>query len=165
MLHVEIGPDLGCQRPKADEYPGGVFLSLRMAELGEALFLEQVSVYAAPGVVLTFQETPGDCLDELRDRIRRGRGRVRRSSGAYLAYAIVDAIVDGYFIVLERYGDELEELEHGILFQPSSDMVARLFGIKRELLAIRRAVWAVDADQPARDASGSRGTGQNPSFR
>ncbi|HMN96551.1 MAG TPA: magnesium/cobalt transporter CorA [Phycisphaerales bacterium] len=129
------------QRPKLDPYGDRLFLILRMAEIRDGLLLEQMSMFIGPNFVLTFQETPGDCLDELRDRIRRARGRVRRSSASYLGYAIADAVIDGYFKVLERFGDELEELEHRILARPGPELVARLFEIKRELLSVRRAVW------------------------
>lgn len=129
------------QRPKLDPYGDRLFMVLRMAEMRPDLYLEQVSMFVGPNFVLTFQETPGDCLDELRDRIRRARGRVRRSSASYLGYAIFDTVIDGYFRVLEGFGDELEELEQRILSQPTSEVVARLFEIKRELLGVRRAVW------------------------
>ncbi len=130
------------QRPKLDTYDQRLFLVLRMAvQRGEALHLEQFSLLIGPNFVATFQEAPGDCLDELRDRIRRNRGRIRASGPAYLGYAIVDAVIDGYFLILERYGDELELLESRILAEPRPEFIGRLFEIKRELLAIRRAVW------------------------
>jgi len=130
------------QRPKLDPYDDRLFLVLRMAEMsGELLVLEQFSILIGPNFVATFQEHPGDCLGELRDRIRKGRGRIRRSSAAYLGYAILDAVIDGYFLILERYGDELEELETRILGEPTASAIGRLFEIKRELLAIRRAIW------------------------
>jgi len=139
------------QRPKLDVYPEGTFIVLRSAELHKCLVLEQISLFIGEGVVVSFQEMPGDNLHELRDRIRKGRGRVRRSPPAYLGYVLCDAIIDGYFVILEQYGDELEGLEQRILARPHPELLARLFEIKRELLAVRRVVW------PMRDVAAQLG--------
>ena len=147
------------QRAKAESYPDQLFLVLRMAQLTDHLHTEQLSVFVGADFVLTFQETAGDCFDEVRDRIRRGRGRVRTAGSSYLAYALVDAVIDGYFPILERYGEYLEALEDEIVLRPRPALVAPIHQAKRDLLVIRRSVWplrdmlaALAHDQTALDA-------------
>lgn len=137
------------QRPKLEVYDDRLFIVLRTAEWIDSHTLEQFSIFIGDRFVVTFQETPHDCLDELRGRIRQGRGRVRRCGAPYLGYALVDAVVDGFFPLLEKYSDELESLESAILARPTAALVGRLFEIKRELLAVRRAAW------PMRDVAGA----------
>lgn len=134
------------QRPKAEWYDQHLFVVGRMVRLVPALDVEQLSLFLAPGYVLTFQERPGDPLDPVRRRLRMGTGRIRATGADYLAYAILDAVVDNYFPVLERYGDLLEELDDCILAGGGRAAMARLHAVKRDLLALRRAVW------PVRDA-------------
>jgi magnesium transporter len=131
------------QRPKIEGYDGFVFAAVRMATLPEGgdIRWEQVSVYIRQGVVITFQEKPGDCLEPLRTRLRSGR-RVLLSSGAdYLGCMVIDAIIDGYFPVLESYGDRLEELETDVIERPKPEVLAEVYRMKRELSLFRRAVW------------------------
>ena len=130
------------QRPKVEEYGAQQFVVVRMVVLESGVVRwEQVSVVLLEGVVLTFQERYGDCLDPLRERVRRGRRLVRESGSDYLAAMVVDGIVDGYFPVLEWYGEALEALETEVIEAPSREVLSRIYGIKRELMAMRRAVW------------------------
>lgn len=131
------------QRPKAERYGDALFVVLRMASLvdGEHCRFEQVSIFLLDGLVLTFQEQHGDCLDSLRDRIRGEGRRLREGDATYLATMVIDAVVDGYFPVLEGFGEHLEDLEAQVVDEPSSDLLERVYRAKRELLAFRRAVW------------------------
>jgi magnesium transporter len=130
------------QRPKVEEYPSSLYLTVRTPEiLDEALDLEQISFFLGEGFVLTFQERDGDCFEPVRERLRRSRGKVRRCGPDYLAYALLDAIVDSYFPHVESYGDRLEELQDQILTRPDQALVHEIHSIKRDLLAIRRTVW------------------------
>ncbi|MGB2821194.1 MAG: magnesium/cobalt transporter CorA [Phycisphaerae bacterium] len=129
------------QRAKVEQYGETLFVVTRMALLGERLDTEQISLFLGKGFVLTFQERAGDCLDPVRDRIRKGMGRIRRAGADYLAYAILDAVVDGYFPVLEQYGERLEDLEDQIAGKPAPSMIGRIHDAKRDLLALRRAIW------------------------
>lgn len=127
-----------------EEYPTYHFVVVRMptddpAEPG--LELEQVSLFFGERFVLTFRERPGDCFEPVCERLRRSRGRFRRSGSDYLAYALLDAVVDSYFPIVESYGDRLEELEDRILTKPDSKLVNEIHAIKRDLVMIRRAVW------------------------
>lgn len=136
------------QRPKVELYGDVLFVVLRMAAPGaeDGATWEQVSVFLGPGWVLSFQERPGDCLEPLRERIRRGGPRIRAAGPDYLACMIVDAIVDGYFPVIEDVGARLEAFEDELLEGPSHASLATIHGVRRELMSFRRAVW------PLRDA-------------
>jgi len=130
------------QRPKVEQYGEQLFIVARAVYLGEHLDTEQISLFVGRNFVLTFQEgRPGDCLEAIRERIRKRGGRIRDVGHDYLTYALLDAIVDSYFPVLEEYGERLEALEDEILLHPHADTVARIHGIKRDLLTLRRAMW------------------------
>lgn len=132
------------QRPKYEEYPDGGFFVLRMPVPTAPLDTEQVSLYLTDRVLVTFQERlDQDCLERVRLRIR-GRGpRLMDSGPDYLAYAVIDAIVDAYFPVLEAYGDRLEEIENEILVSPDDDMLNRLHELKTDLSSARRIAFAL----------------------
>lgn len=147
-LHVLALEDAASvhQRPKTEAYGDSVYVVLYMPAFVGALDLEQVSLFLGRDFVITVQQRVGDCFDGVRDRIRHDKGRVRRAGADYLAYALVDAIVDHYFPVLERYGDQLEMLEERVLAHPDPTSVAEIHAIRHELYALRRALW------PTRDA-------------
>ena len=129
------------QRPKVEQYGAHLFVVIRMASLGEDLETEQISLFLGDNFVLTFQEHAGDCLDPVRHRIRKGMGRIRKAKADYLAYALLDAVIDGFFPVLEQYGERLEALEADVTAGPDSGTVSRINHAKRDLLGIRRAIW------------------------
>ncbi len=104
----------------------------------EALETEQISVFLGEGYVLTVQERPGDCFDGIRERIRQGRPRIRNRGCDYLAYAIMDAIVDSFFPLLEIAGSRLDELELLILREPQKEHITGLYDLKRSLISLRR---------------------------
>jgi magnesium transporter len=134
------------QRPKAEWYDEHLFVVGRMIRLLPELDVEQVGLFVGPGYVVTFQERPGDPLDPVRKRLRMSSGRIRAAGADYLAYTILDAVVDHYFPVLESYGDRLEELEDCILAGTGRLAMARLHAAKRDLLTLRKSIW------PVRDA-------------
>jgi magnesium transporter len=129
------------QRPKVEDYEDHLFVVLRALRADDALLSEQVSLFLGSSYVLTFQEQPGDAFDEVRERIRRSGTRVRQFGADFLAYALIDAVVDAYFPVLEQRGERLEELELAIFNRPEKSQVAALFSIRAELMACRRAIW------------------------
>ena len=130
------------QRPKVEQYGEQLFIVARAVYLEEQLDTEQFNLFVGQNFVLTFQEgRPGDCLEAIRERIRKKGGRIREAGHDYLAYALLDAIVDSYFPVLEEYGERLETLEDEILQHPRGDAVARIHNVKRDLLTLRRAMW------------------------
>jgi magnesium transporter len=130
------------QRPKAESWDERRFLVARMSSQLPTQLTEQVSMFFGPGFLLSFQEGfEGDVFDLVRRRIITGDDNLRTLGSDYLGYALIDAVVDGYFPVLESYGERLEELEEQILFFADKSQVREVHVLKRELLAVRRAVW------------------------
>jgi magnesium transporter len=129
------------QRAKVDTFGDRTFMVTHMFSMTEHLESEQVSLFLGPDFVITFQERPGDCLEPVRERIRKQETRVREADAGYLAYAILDAVTDHYFPILEAYGERLEVLEDRIVARPDRGVVAEIHDMKRELLYVRRAIW------------------------
>ncbi|MBI2568609.1 MAG: magnesium/cobalt transporter CorA [Candidatus Schekmanbacteria bacterium] len=131
------------QRPKAEAYGELLFTVLPMPSSTEPLTTEQVSLFLGRSFVLTFQEEerPGDVFSPVRDRLRRGVGTLRSAGPGYLAYALVDALIDSYFPVLEGFGERLEALEEEVLTSGDASSVRRIHAARHDLLALRRAVW------------------------
>lgn len=137
------------QRPKLESYDNHLFFVGRMWEMAPHLISDQLSLFLGGKFALTFQERIGDCFDPVRGRIRGARGRIRSQGPDYLAYALLDSLVDSFFPILETYGETLERLEQTILARPDESAIASLHAIKRDLLRLRRSVW------PLRDALNS----------
>lgn len=137
------------QRPKTEEYETFTLCVTQMALWHQdALHMEQVALVLGEGFVITFQERDedGDVFEPVRQRVRSGKGRIRAGGSDYLAYAILDAIVDGYFPLLETVGSHLEDLEFAVLDSPSPETGRVIHELKRNLLLLRRGMW------PLRDA-------------
>jgi magnesium transporter len=129
------------QRPKFEEYPSHAFLIVRMARCVDHVFSEQLAIFLGPGFIVTFQgEQPGDSLEPVRKRIRLDQGRIRSQGPDYLAYAIVDAVIDNYFPVIDQFGDILERLEDELSVEAVSDALERIQHSKQDLLLLRRAI-------------------------
>jgi magnesium transporter len=129
------------QRPKVEEYEDHVYIATRMLTASPEAGSEQLSLFAGASFVVTFQERPGDVFEPVRERLRHGRGQIRSLGPDYLAYALLDAVIDGYFPVLERYGERLEELEDRVVAEPHNALASEIHEMKRDLLALRRCVW------------------------
>ena len=133
------------QRPKVEDYPQQLVIITQMVvpkPSGEGFWLEQVSLVVGKNYLLTVQEKPEkDCFLPVRRRIKFNKGSIRDMGSDYLAYALWDAIIDGFFPVLEIYGEKIEDLEDKVIFNPSNSSLAEVYQIKRELLALRRAIW------------------------
>jgi magnesium transporter len=132
------------QRPKLEESEGSIYVVLSMlswdAERSQ-VEEEQLSLVFGSAWVFTFQERVGDHFDPVRERLRQARGRIRARGADYLAYALLDAVVDHYFQVLEGVGTATEQLELEVLDDPTQATMERLHHLKREMVVIRRAVW------------------------
>jgi magnesium transporter len=129
------------QRPKVEEYPGNLFIVLRMPRNTDRLETEQVSLFLGEQFVITFLEDPGDCYDPVRRRIHEGSGRIRTAGAGYLAYALIDATIDAYFPVVERYAERLDALEDAMGLNPQRHLLAALHAVKHDLRTIRRVFW------------------------
>lgn len=130
------------QRPKVEVYPDHYFVILRMLRLTPEVDEEQVSIFFGTSYVLTVQERPGgDVFEAARRRIRAGRGRLRTAGADYLVYALIDAVVDGFFPVIEALGERLEALEGECVMPDNSALLSEIQHLRRDLLMVRRAVW------------------------
>ena len=107
----------------------------------DEILSEQISLIVGPGYVLSFQEKPGELFNPLRQRIHGDQGRVRKMGADYLAYRLLDTIVDQYFLILEQMGDRIEKLEEKLLDKPDRQLLHRIHQTKREMIMLRRAVW------------------------
>ncbi|MGD9857556.1 MAG: magnesium/cobalt transporter CorA [Planctomycetaceae bacterium] len=129
------------QRAKVEEYGDHLFLVARMVSLDESLQTEQISFILGDRFVLTFQEREGDSLEPARKRLRKGQGLIREHGADYLMYSLLDAIIDGYFPVLERYGEQLNHLEDQLLVRTTTTLIARVHRLRSELFVLRKAIW------------------------
>jgi magnesium transporter len=132
------------QRPKVEDLGNAVYVVLRMIEYDETsggTSADQLSLILGRNYVLTFQETPGDCLDPVRVRIRGGKGRIRKMGPDYLAYAVIDAVVDNYFFVLEKLGERIDTLEEQLIAEPRRELLGEIHALKREMIELRKSVW------------------------
>lgn len=130
------------QRPKLDAFDNSLFVVARMLTLQEgSLHHEQVSCFLFADTLITFQEQPGDVWDPIRQRLQPPGSRLRSLGPAYLLYALLDAVVDQAFPILEHYGDQLEELEGVVVEDPQPGIQRDIHRIKRELAVLRRVLW------------------------
>src|SRR5688572_13212479 len=145
VLHPLLLEDIANtdQRPKLDDYDTYVFLVMKMLSLTERqeIAVEQVSLVLGKNYVLSFQENGTDVFQPVRERLRGGKGRLRQSGADYLLYALVDAIVDQYFAVLEFIGERIESLQQTVVADPRPETLNEIHALKRQLLFLRRAVW------------------------
>ena len=145
-LHPLILEDIAHtgQRPKMEDYDTGLYIVLKMLQYDEqkqAVESEQVSIILGPHYLVTFQERSGDVFEIVRQRIRSGKGRVRKMGCDYLAYALIDAIVDNYFHILETFSERIERMEDILLNEPTDAVLAQIHSLKRELTLLRKSVW------------------------
>ena len=129
------------QRAKVEEYPHNLFLVARMVATTGQLDTEQLSVFIGRGYVVSFQSTPGDCFDQVRNRLRKDHTRIRESGSDYLAYALLDSVIDAYFPTLDQISAKFEDLEDLVVKDPDSGFVSALHHMKHELLTFRRELW------------------------
>jgi magnesium transporter len=133
---------LNCgQRPKIEDYGEYHFMIMKSLLQGDTLATEQISFFLGGNYVITMQEIPGDSFEAVRERIRRGKGMIRKSGPDYLAYALIDALVDEFFPVLEKFGERIEALEAELLANPTPETIQAVHRVKRELLLLRRTAW------------------------
>jgi magnesium transporter len=132
------------QRPKVEDYGSYLYIVLRMlSHHGDsgAIKSEQVSLVLGENFVLSFQEEPGDVWDSVRGRLRNDRGRIRKAGADYLTYALMDTVVDNYFIILEKSGEKIEDIEDELINSPSREVLPSIYQLKREMIDLRRSVW------------------------
>jgi len=139
------------QRPKIEEYGDDLYIVLKMLSYDDdrdEVQAEQISLVLRGNVVFSFQENEKNLFAGLLDRLRSGKGRIRRMGADYLLYAIIDLIVDHYFLVLEKIGERIEKLEEKLLSDPKTPTLQKLQQLKREMLFLRRWVWPLREVMP-----------------
>jgi len=132
------------QRPKLEDMGDSIYLVLKMIEFVPEcpdVSIEQMSVVFGKNFVLSFQERPGDTFDPVRERIRKGKGKIRKMGPDYLAYALLDSVVDDYFVALERLGEQVEDLEDELISNPKRETLNRIHRLKRQMIFLRKSVW------------------------
>lgn len=140
------------QRPKLEEYDDCLFVVLKMLDVdkqSEDIMVEQISIVIGNNFVLTFGERVGDVFDGVRDRVKRSLGKSRKSKADYLAYRLIDSVIDNYFVVLDRMSDFLEVVEDQIALDPTRVDARELHTLKRETLFLRKSI------HPARELLGT----------
>lgn len=147
------------QRPKLEDFGDYLYIVVKMLDYNpksQEVTEEQVSLILGSNFVLSFQEREGDLFNPFRERIRNGKGRSRRMGADYLAYALVDTLVDHYFTILEVLGEKIEMLENELVTDPTPKTLREIHALKREMIFLRRAVW------PLRDVLSSLERGESP---
>jgi magnesium transporter len=147
------------QRPKMEDYGEYLYIVLKMLDGSQKngeINTEQVSLILGPNFIFSFQEAGGDVFDPVRERIRNNKGRIRKMGADYLAYTLLDAIVDNYFIILEKMGEKIEILEEKVVTLPTPETLGVIHHLKREMIFLRKAVW------PLREVIGSLERGESP---
>jgi magnesium transporter len=133
------------QRPHVEEFDNQLVIIARMVTLQDdhrGFIGEQISFVLGENYLLTVQEEPYyDCLEFVRQRLHTDKSQIRKEGLDYLMYALLDSIIDGFFPILEMYGELIESLEEEVVTSPSPQTLATIYGIKRELLILRRAIW------------------------
>jgi magnesium transporter len=134
------------QRPKVEDYEDYIYIVFKMLTFDRTtshVHSEQVSLILGPHYLLSFQENEGDVFNFVRERIRKGRVRIRKSGPDYLAYALIDAVVDHYFLILEVLGEKVEYFEDRIHSDPTPETLQNIHHLKREMIFFRKQVWPI----------------------
>jgi magnesium transporter len=132
------------QRPKIEYFDNYILVVLKMLTYDEgrrSVKTEHVAIVLGENFVLSFQEDIGDVFDPIRQRIREGKGKVRKSGPDYLLYKLIDAIVDNYFIILEKLGEEIDVIQEAVVLNPTSKTLHEIHRLKRETIYLRKSVW------------------------
>ncbi|AKB47739.1 Magnesium and cobalt transport protein CorA [Methanosarcina sp. Kolksee] len=131
------------QRPKTEDYDSYIYSVLKMILLDtkKEITVDQVSIIIGSNYILSFQERKGDVFDPVRERFENLASRLRKSGVDYLAYNLIDAVVDNYFVILEHFGDEIEYLEEELVTQPRPETLKTIQKYKRDMITLRKSVW------------------------
>lgn len=133
-------------RPKIDDYDDHLFVVLKMIDYRtdvQVIDHEHVCLIIREGMVISLQEHEGDVFGPVRERLRKGKGRIRKSGADYLGYALIDIIIDHYFWVLEELGERIEEFQDAVLVNPDPSVLEAVHSLKRQVIYIRKSVWPV----------------------
>jgi len=147
------------QRPKMEDYGEDLFIVLKMLSYNDKtdeITAEQVCLFLRASSILSFREGEGNVFANVQERIRSGKGRLRKMGADYLAYTLVDIIVDNYFVILEKLGERVEALEEKLLTAPTTPTLQKIQRLKREMIFLRRWIW------PLREVISGLERGESP---
>jgi magnesium transporter len=147
------------QRPKMEDFGDYLYVVVRMLcsnGHNDGIVSEQLSIILGPNYVISFQEREMAVFDSIRERIRAGKGRIRKLGADYLAYTLLDAIIDNYFVVLEKLGERIEALEEQLITNPGPAILQSIHKLKRDMILLRKSVW------PLREVISALGRGDSP---
>jgi len=149
------------QRPKSEDHGDYIYIVLRLfhEDTGGGLIPEQVSMVLGPNWLISLQERKGSLLDPVRERLRNEKGRLRKAGADYLAHALLDAIVDSYFVILDKFGEKIETVEEALVGHPSPATLREIQSLKREIIFLRKSIW------PLREMVGGLGRSDSPLIR
>jgi len=139
------------QRPKYEDFDQYIFVTLKILMFDEEkkeIISEQVSLVFGANFVISFQEIEGDVFNPIRERIRNAKGRIRKMGPDYLAYSLLDAVVDNYFSILEKFGEKIEGMEEDLVANPTPQTLQAIHDLKRDAIFLRKSVW------PLREVAG-----------
>ncbi len=146
------------QRPKLEDFGEYLYLVLRVISCNgknDGIVSEQVSIILGPNYLISFQERELGIFNGVRERIRNGKGRLRKSGADYLAYALLDTIIDNYFVVLEKLGERIEILEEQLVTNPTPAVLQSMHSLKRDMIFLRKSIW------PLREVIATPGRGES----
>ncbi|MCL5037856.1 MAG: magnesium/cobalt transporter CorA [Chloroflexi bacterium] len=132
------------QRPKMEDFGDYIYMVLRMLYYNKKTFRitsEQISIILKKDIVISFQEREGDLFDPVRERLRSAKGRIRKMGADFLAYSLLDAIVDNHFVILEDVGESLEDVEEELVMNPSVKTSIKIHTFKRDMIVLRKSIW------------------------
>jgi magnesium transporter len=149
------------QRPKSEDHGDYLYIVLRLfhEDAGGVLVPEQVSIVLGQNWLISLQEKEGKLFDPIRERLRNEKGRLRKAGADYLAHALLDALVDSYFAILDRFGEKIEKLEDALIGRPSPQTLRAIQTLKREIILLRKSVW------PLREMLGGLGRSDSTLIR
>ena len=150
------------QRPKVEDYGEDLFIVVKLITYNEKkdeVEAEQISLILRPNALISFQEKEGDDFAAVKERLRAGKGRLRKMGADYLAYTLLDVVVDQYFVVLEKLGERIEVLEEKLLVDPGTATLRKIQNLKKEMLLLRKWVW------PLREVISSLERGEFPGIQ
>ena len=163
-LHMLVLEDIleAQQRPKLEDYDDYLFIVLKMLYYADAersqVIVEQVSLIVGPNLVISLQDTGGDVFDPIRRRLRNPSSRLRKNGADYLTYTLLDAVVDHYFVVLDKLAEDIEDVEEELVENPTSQTLDTIYHLKRELIFLHKSVW------PLREVLHRLTRGESPLF-
>jgi magnesium transporter len=144
------------QRPKVEDYGNYLYIVMKVISGDKEIYTEQISFILGETYLISFQEKESTISDTVKERIKKGTGRIRKMGADYLCYALIDTLVDDYFVILESLGEHIEDVEESLLTDPSPETLHSIQWLKKEMMGLRKSVW------PLREVISTLERGESP---